>query len=76
MTIRRGTSVTLGQLDTLRILVEGWEDDSPDQDDKMGRLILNFTRAQNYGAGTHTLRGPKSDGQYEMTLTISVRDVP
>ena len=76
MTIRRGTSATLGPLDNLRILVEGWEDDSPDQDDDMGRLILNFTRAQNYGAGTHTIRGPKKDGQYEMTFTITVRDLP
>ena len=76
MTIRRGTTVTVGPLDTLRILVEGWEDDSPDQDDNMGSLILNYTQAQNFGAGTRTIRGPKRDGQFEMTISISVRNLP
>ena len=75
VTIRSGTSVELGQLDTLRVSVIGAEDDSPDQDDDMGTVILNFTRAQNYGAGTHTLRGPKKDGQFEATISISVTDI-
>jgi hypothetical protein len=64
-------SLTLSEDEALAIEATGTDDDDG-PDDPLGVARKTWTRANDWGSGTHTATSTKPDGQFKITYTVEV----
>lgn len=72
--VGRSFAFDLTRTDRLDLNIQGTDDD-PIGTDSLGKVVQNYDWNANFGAGVHTARSNKSDGQFEVTYRIDVRDL-
>ncbi|MEZ4683805.1 MAG: hypothetical protein R2932_57310 [Caldilineaceae bacterium] len=72
--INEQIALHLNRSESLAIFVQGTEEDnSPDDDDPMGVVQVQFDGSSNWGSGQHEARSSCPDGCYTIYFTVEVR---